>query len=215
VSHVGYYYWMDIPSTVAFFLVMLALAAMPSASVALVVVRSATHGTPNGIAVAGGIVLGDLVFVALALLGMTLLAETLGAFFAVLKYAAGAYLIWLGISLLRSAASGDAPAADPGGPSSLIASAASGLMLTLGDVKAIFFYASLFPNLFDLARLALSDVLIIAAVTVVTVGGVKVAYAFAARQVMSRLQGTTHHRRARAAAGSVLAGTGAFLVTKG
>jgi len=46
------------------------LAAMPSTSVALVVTRSATLGVGNGFSVAAGIVLGDLVFVMLAILGL-------------------------------------------------------------------------------------------------------------------------------------------------
>lgn len=41
-----------------FFLVMSALAAIPSASVALVVVRSATVNVRNGIATAVGVVVG-------------------------------------------------------------------------------------------------------------------------------------------------------------
>jgi hypothetical protein len=65
---------MSPPDILAFLLIMLALAAMPSASVALVVARSATHGVPNGLPAAVGIVPGDLVFVALA--GMTFLAPS-------------------------------------------------------------------------------------------------------------------------------------------
>lgn len=203
---------MDVSSTLTFFLVMLALAAMPSASVALVVVRSATHGVPNGLAVAAGIVLGDLVFVALALFGMSVLAETLGAVFALLKYAAAGYLIWVGITLLRSATTPVPTPTPAGGRSSLFASLTAGLLLTLGDIKAILFYASLFPNLFDLAALAPADVLIIAAVTICTVGGVKVAYAVAANNVVGRLRGAKGHRFAQVAAGGVLTGTGAYVI---
>jgi threonine/homoserine/homoserine lactone efflux protein len=57
---------------------MLVLAAIPSASVALVVTRSATLGIKNGISVACGIVLCDLIFVALAILGMGFLAKQWG-----------------------------------------------------------------------------------------------------------------------------------------
>ncbi|MBA1147686.1 LysE family translocator [Ectothiorhodospiraceae bacterium WFHF3C12] len=193
---------------------MIALAAMPSTSVALVVVRSATHGVPNGLAVAAGIVLGDLVFVALALFGMGMLAETLGGLFAVIKYAAGAYLIWMGIGLLRPRATPAEPATTQAGKASLLASTASGLMLTLGDVKAILFYASLFPSLFNVAALAAMDVLVIIAVTMVTVGGVKAAYAVGARQAMGQLRGTAGNRHARTAAGGVLAGAGAYVIAR-
>lgn len=46
--------------------------------------------------------LGGRVFVAAALLGMRVLAKAMGSLFVVLKYVGGAYLTWLGASLLRS-----------------------------------------------------------------------------------------------------------------
>src|SRR5690606_20134159 len=85
------------------FVTMLALAALPSTSVALVAIRASTSGFRHGASVAAGIVAGDLLFVLLAVLGMTALAELLGAFFVVLRYIAAAYLMWFGISLLRAA----------------------------------------------------------------------------------------------------------------
>jgi len=51
---------MSIIETITLFGIMVALAAMSSASVALVVTRSVTLGVGNGIAVAIGIVLGNL-----------------------------------------------------------------------------------------------------------------------------------------------------------
>ena len=48
---------MSIIETITLFGIMVALAAMPSASVALIVTRSATLGIGNGFAVAVGIVL--------------------------------------------------------------------------------------------------------------------------------------------------------------
>jgi len=50
---------------------MALLAALPSASVALVITRSATLGVANGIAVSAGIVLGDLIFILLAIFGLS------------------------------------------------------------------------------------------------------------------------------------------------
>ena len=77
---------MSIIETISLFGIMAALAAMPSTSVALVVTRSATLGVGNGIAVAMGIVLGDLVFIMLAILGLSVVAEAMGNLFVVIKY---------------------------------------------------------------------------------------------------------------------------------
>ena len=191
--------------------VMLVLAAVPSASVALVVTRSATLGFANGAAVVAGIVLGDILFVSLAVLGMSFLADTMGSFFIVLKLCGGVYLIWLGISLLRTNKNIKVQTTDSSGLS-LFASCAAGFLLTLGDIKAIVFYASLFPSFVDMASLAVNDVILIMMVTIAAVGIVKLIYAYAAKNIAQRFQNRATQKLARSTAGFVMLGTGTYLV---
>jgi threonine/homoserine/homoserine lactone efflux protein len=80
---------------------MLVLAVLPSVSVMTVVARSAAHGVRHGCLTAAGIVLGDLVLMLVALLGLAFVAETLGGFFTFLRYAGAAYLVWTGYRLWR------------------------------------------------------------------------------------------------------------------
>ncbi len=193
--------------------IMLVLAAIPSASVALVVTRSAMLGFANGVAVAIGIVVGDLLFASLAILGMSFLAETMGSFFVVLKICGGAYLIWLGFSLLRAKREVELKSTDS--PRlSLLSSCVAGFVLTLGDVKAILFYASLFPAFVDMASLGLTDMAVIMLVTIAAVGGVKVFYALAAESIVKRFQNRKAQRLARSAAGCAMLGAGTYLITK-
>ncbi|RAU19509.1 LysE family translocator [Nitrincola tibetensis] len=195
---------------------MVMLALVPSTSVALVVARSSTAGFLNGAAVSVGIVLGDLVFVFLAIFGMTALAEVMGGFFLILRYIAGAYLIWFGISLLRSKARVQVPAGRS--VSSLSASFLTGLIITLGDVKAILFYASLFPAFVDLATLKTSDVIVISLLTVMAVGGVKLFYAYSASKIVSLPSVLKSQHKVQGAVkvtvGGLMVGTGAYLIVK-
>ncbi|MGM0564291.1 MAG: LysE family translocator [Pseudomonadota bacterium] len=195
------------------FAVMTTLALVPSASVALVVARSSTAGFRNGGAVTAGIVVGDLVFVFLAVLGMAVLADVMGSLFLVLRYFAGAYLIWFGISVLRSRPSLPTETSAQSG-STLAASFLSGLILTLGDVKAILFYASLFPAFVDLATIRPMDVATIVIVTTITVGGVKLGYAYSAVRIVSFTKGLKAERAAKVTAGGFMVGAGAYLITK-
>lgn len=205
---------MTIFSTLSLLLTMIVLAAIPSASVALVVTRSATLGVANGIMVACGVVVGDLIFVALAILGMGFLAEAMGSFFVVLRYAGGAYLIWLGFNLLRS--SGEVNLLRPSvSKLSFLASFSSGLFLTLGDIKAILFYASLFPAFVDMSSLRGTDIAGIIVVTILAVGGVKVFYAYAAQRIARRFQNRKAQRLSQATAGCCMIGAGAYIITKG
>lgn len=192
---------------------MVALALVPSTSVALVVARSSSAGFSSGCAVVAGIVVGDLVFVSLAVLGMAALAEVVGSFFLILRYLAGAYLIWFGISLIRSKAS--LQLEDSGqSVSKLSASFLSGLLLTLGDVKAVFFYASLFPAFVDLEAIGAKDMAIIAVITIVSVGSVKLGYAYFADAVASFVINHRAERAVKVAAGGLMVGAGFCLIAK-
>ena len=189
------------------------LAAVPSASVALVVTRGAAFGVRSGAAVAAGIVLGDLVFVAFAIYGLHAIAEAMGSFFAVIRYAGGAYLIWMGVGFIRSRGKPSPESADPS-RSTLLASFVSGFALTLGDVKAILFYASLFPAFVDITSLRIGDAVAVVLITITAVGGVKLAYAFAARRILLRFETKKREKIAHSMAGTVLIGTGACVIAK-
>lgn len=195
------------------FLTMLALAALPSTSVAVVAIRSSSSGFRHGAAVAAGIVAGDLLFVFLAVLGMTALAELLGTFFVVLRYVAAAYLVWFGISLLRTANTRTNTFSFTGGMS-LKTDFMSGLLVTLGDIKAIFFYASLFPVFLDMHALSLAGVGAIVAVTIIAVGGIKLLYAWLAARMQRLPFSQRFARPARTVAGSAMIGAGAWLLLK-
>ena len=134
------------------FVTLVTLAALPSTSVALVLTRSAASGLAAGAAVTAGIVLGDLLFVCLALLGMSALAESLSGAFYWVRLACGGYLIYLGWCCWRAAPqSANRPMAST--PVRLWRDTLTGLLITLADVKAIVFYASLFPAFVDLSRI--------------------------------------------------------------
>jgi threonine/homoserine/homoserine lactone efflux protein len=204
---------MNILDILALLAIMLTLAAIPSTSVALVVTRSATSGLSHGAAVAVGIVLGDLIFALLAILGLTALSELMGTLFLLIRYAAGAYLIWFGINLIksrnqtiqleRSLSSGG-----------LLASCLAGLLVTLGDVKAIFFYASLFPTFLDLSALGYTEIAWVFSVIVVTVGGVKLTYAVMAKKVATITSRFSIAKPAKVASGSLMIGAGTYLIVE-
>lgn len=192
---------------------MVALAAMPSSSVALVVAKSISSGRLSGAVTAGGIVAGDLLFVAMALSGMTVLAEQLGALFIVVKYCSGAYLLYLGFHIFRSRPQLSAEGIEK----RQLGSAAdffAGLTLTLGDVKALLFYASLFPALLDLRNINALAVGIIVFITVLSVGGVKLIYVLSAAKIAQRLRAQVTSVVPQKIGGAIMIGCGCLLITK-
>jgi len=205
---------MSLIEILALFGIMASLAAIPSASVALVVTRSATLGVGNGVAVSAGIVLGDLAFIGLAMFGLSVLAETLGSLFLVIKYLGAIYLLWLGLSLLRTKRGTTAPANAGNRRGSLAASFLAGFALTLGDVKAILLYLSLFPLFVDLSALQAADVLTIVCITVASVGGVKMLYALSARKLATMARELKFESAAGKTAGTIMLGAGSYIIAK-
>jgi threonine/homoserine/homoserine lactone efflux protein len=205
---------MTITDILLLFAIMVALAAIPSTSVALVVTRAASLGVADGIAVAAGIVVGDLIFVFLAIFGLSVIAETMGGLFLIIKYIGGVYLIWLGFNLLKSSVQRSSALRKQQQAKSVITSFMAGLVLTLGDLKAIFFYVSLFPVFIDLENLKISDIVWVVLATILAVGGVKIMYAVFARRVVSKSEGMKLEGPAKLVSGSFMVGAGAYLLAK-
>lgn len=86
--------------------------------------------------------------------------------------------------------------------------------MTLGDVKAIFFYASLFPAFIDISALTLPDISTILLITAVTVGGIKLVYAYTATKIMLMGKELAIENKARLVSGCLMVGAGTYLITK-
>lgn len=170
----------SINSILALFAAMAVLAAVPSVSVLAVSARSASSGFAHGALTASGIVLGDIIFILFAVLGLVVLVEAMGTAFVLVKYTGGAYLIWLSVLIWRSRTK--QAQHKNSNNSSLLSSFMTGLLITLGDQKAILFYLGFLPAFLNLSTLTASDIVVIVAITVVAVGGVKLVYAYAAER---------------------------------
>ncbi|WP_040725802.1 LysE family translocator [Thiomicrorhabdus sp. Kp2] len=205
---------MSIIDIIALFGAMLALAVLPSASVALVVTRSAILGVADGIAVTAGIILGDLVFILLAIFSLSVVAETMSGLFVIVKYLGAAYLLWLGYNLITYKGTSTLTVDKTVKKQNIVTSFIAGFVLTLGDVKAIIFYASLLPVFVNLSTLQTSDVLIIISVMIISLGSVKILYVFSAAKIVTLTTSKNIDKLARKTAGCFMLGAGGYLIAK-
>jgi len=86
--------------------------------------------------------------------------------------------------------------------------------LTLVDIKSYIFYVSLFLTFVNIKTLQLADALVIILVTIVTVVGVKVFYAFSTTKIIAVSKGYKVEGKAQKTAGGFLVGLGAYLFIK-
>jgi len=195
----------------ALFGAMALLAAVPSVSVLIVSARAASAGFGHGALAAAGIVAADILFILLALFGLALLAEVLGDAVIWLRYAAALWLAWLAFGLLRA---GAAPGPEAPPRPTRLSSFMAGFLLTLGDQKAILFYLGFFPAFLDLAAMTAADAIAIVLIAIVAVGGVKLAWAFAAART-GGIVGAKAGRALNLAAAAMLAAVALWLAVTG
>ncbi|MDX1512130.1 MAG: LysE family translocator [Gammaproteobacteria bacterium] len=194
----------------ALFGTMLILSAAPGPSDFAVVARSISAGFIQAIIMVSGIVVADFLFIALAVLSLAEVAESMGNLFLLVKYACGIYLVWLGVgSIRRRPKTEEVPEM---GEASGYSSFLGGFMITLGDPKAIFFYLGLFPAFVDLPNITVADTILIMIIATVVIGGVKITYAWLADRAKLMFENPATRKKMDMTAGIVLIGVGVFLI---
>ena len=83
---------------------------------------------------------------------------------------------------------------------------------TLSDPKAILFYVSFFPAFLDVSNVPVCDISIIMGTTTIAVGGSKLGYAYMADRARFLFKSSRAKRGMNITAGTVMIGTGIFLV---
>ena len=155
---------------------------------------------------------GDMIFLLMAISGLAAVAELLGSFFSIVRYCGALYLIWLGYRTwtaridLRSAKSRKATS-----PKSCLL---SGLSITLGNPKAIVFYLSFLPAFLDPKSLSSSDVMITATVVILTLAVVLLTYSYTANRVRDLFHSEKAIKSINRCAGSVMISAGVAIAAK-
>ena len=94
---------MDFQLWIAFVSASIALLLIPGPTVILVLSYALSQGRKVAVASAAGVAVVDLIAMTASLAGLGALVLTSATLFTVIKWAGAAYLIWMGIGMLRSA----------------------------------------------------------------------------------------------------------------
>ncbi|MEM8556167.1 MAG: LysE family translocator [Pseudomonadota bacterium] len=143
-----------------FALYALALAALfltPGPVWVALIARAVSGGFHAAWPLAAGVVVGDVLWPLLAILGLAWVAESVDGFMVALKWVAAVIFWIMGIQLIRHAEqkiSSDTRLTAPG----MWAGFTAGLAVILGNPKAILFYMGVLPGFFDLTSLTPADI---------------------------------------------------------
>ena len=133
------------------------LFATPGPVWVALIARALSGGFHAAWPLALGVVVGDVLWPLLAILGVTWIVSVFAGFMVVLKWVACATFLFMGYLILRNAGKSiatDSRLTTPG----MWAGFLAGLAVILGNPKAILFYMGMLPGFFDLTSLTWADI---------------------------------------------------------
>jgi threonine/homoserine/homoserine lactone efflux protein len=203
---------MTLYSMFAFAGAMFLLAVTPGPGVFATISRALASGFHNASFVVLGIVIGDIIFLLLAIFGLSAIATVLGDFFVIIKYLGGAYLLYLGYKILTSKIyeTNINAISELSWKKNFL----SGLLITLSNPKVILFYLGFLPTFVNLQTLTTIDIIIVSSIVTVVLGGVMLAYAYSASGAKNLFKSKSSKRKMNIAAGSVMVAAGSILIIK-
>ncbi len=134
----------------AFVVACIALALLPGPVVTLVIANGLRHGTKAALINIAGVQAGLSIVIGIVAIGLTSLMATMGYWFDWLRFAGAAYLVWLGLKLIRFPVHGvesDSPPPPPRGGFFL-----QGFLVLLSNPKVLVFFGAFIPQFVDMSR---------------------------------------------------------------
>jgi threonine/homoserine/homoserine lactone efflux protein len=202
---------MSLESAVAFAAIVFVFAATPGPAILACIAQALGSGFRSALALVAGIVLGDVLFLLVAVYGLAMMASVLEGFFVVIRIGGAAYLAWIGWRMWRSA---------PALPRSSVKSREhrhtfrAGLLLTLGNPKVILFYLGFLPAFIGLSDLRGGDVAAVMVLLVCVLTTVNASYAWMAATARGWVEGPAAVRRLNRGAGALLMAAGIYVAIK-
>ena len=199
---------MSLQVYLAFVAACIALALLPGPIVTLLIANGLRHGTRAALTNILGVQVALLIVIGILAVGLTTLMATMGYWFDWVRFAGAAYLVWLGIKLIRSPVEGieaGAPPPPPRGGFFL-----QGFVVALSNPKLLVFFGAFIPQFMDMNQDHLSQVLLLGVTFMVLAGLTDAIYALLAGRVRT-IFSARRTRLVSRISGSVMIGGGIWL----
>jgi threonine/homoserine/homoserine lactone efflux protein len=169
---------MSLQVYLAFVAACIALALLPGPVVTLMIANGLRYGTRAALTNILGVQAGLAIVIGIVAVGLTSLMATMGYWFDWVRFAGAAYLVWLGIKLIRFPVEGvkdDAPPPPPRGGFFL-----QGFVVLLSNPKVLVFFGAFIPQFMDMNRDHVSQVTLLGVTFMVIAGLTDALYALLA-----------------------------------
>lgn len=133
------------------------LFATPGPVWVAITARALSGGFRSAWPLALGVVVGDVIWPFIAILGVSWIVTEISGFMAILRIVASLMFLFMGATLIRQAGktiSSDSRLTKPG----MWAGFVAGLIVIMSNPKAVLFYMGVLPGFFDLTRVTAPDI---------------------------------------------------------
>ena len=195
---------MSLQLYLAYVAACIALALLPGPIVTLVIANGLRHGTRAALINIAGAQVGLAVVIGVVAVGLTSLMATMGYWFDWVRFAGAAYLVWLGIKLIRSPsllAATDEPPPPPRGGFFL-----QGLLVLLSNPKVLVFFGAFIPQFLDTSQPQMPQIVVLGITFMVTAACSDGAYALLAGRARSILSARRARLLSRVSGGFMIGG---------
>ena len=203
---------MSFLNMLAFSGAMFLFALSPGPGLFAIISNGLSSGFKNTSFLVIGMVLGDIIFLLLAIFGLSAITSILGEFFIIVKYIGGAYLLYLGYKILTSKE--DDTNIEDIKEISWKKNFFAGLFITLSNPKVILFYLGFLPAFINIQTLTYIDIVIVTTLVTIILGGVLLAYAYSASSAKKLFKSKSSKKKMNIVAGSVMITAGGALIAK-
>lgn len=173
--------------------------------------RCLQSGFSGGWPLALGVAVGDCLWPLLALLTLTQFAQIHAELLESLRFLAVAVFLMLGVQLIRApvvAPEAGGRLTQPGRLTGFIA----GVLVILGNPKAILFYLGILPGFFDISVLTTIDITMVVIISALVPFMGNLLFILGVEKARTILTSQAGRRRLNVATGSVLIAVGLFLL---
>jgi threonine/homoserine/homoserine lactone efflux protein len=172
-----------------------------------IMARALSGGFQAAWPLAMGVVVGDVIWPLIAVLGITWVVSVYAEFMVVLKIVASLMFFWMGYMLIRhadAAINEDSRLTRPGMWAGFIA----GLAVIMGNPNAVLFYIGVLPGFFDLTQVTALDIAAICTLSFIVPLAGNLTMAVFVGRARRLLSSGTALRRTNTIAGILLIGVG-------